>query len=82
MGCNPSESDMARPPKAGQPPGPTVTEGDIPEGPHPLRHPDERKEGGPDFGKAAGQVEQHDRAAEDAARGQHPRLKRKPTRPP
>ena len=40
-----------------------------PDGPHPLRRPDERKEGGPDYGKAE---KQHDnrRRAEDEAAGQ------------
>jgi hypothetical protein len=47
-----------------------------------LHRPDERKEGGPDFGKAEGQAEAQERAARDAARGAHPRLRRKPGRAP
>lgn len=34
--------------------------------PHPLHRPDERKEGGPDFGKAEKQRENHSRAKEEA----------------
>ena len=73
---------MAKSPEASrQPPGPTPGDGpetSAPEGPHPLQQPDERKEGGPDFGKAAGQLEKQERAARDGARDQHPRLRRKP----
>jgi hypothetical protein len=47
-----------------------------------LQKPDERKEGGPDFGKAQGQAEKQERAAEEGGREQHPRLRRKPGRAP
>ena len=40
-----------------------------PRGPHPLDRPDERKEGGPDFGKAGKQHEHH-RKVEDEAEEQ------------
>lgn len=72
---------MARPPKAARPPppGPSLTQADAPLGPHPLNRPDERKEGGPDFGKSAGQEEKQNLAARDAAVDAHPRLRRKPT---
>lgn len=35
-------------------------------GPHPLHHPDERKEGGPDHGKAEKQRENHRKMERDA----------------
>jgi hypothetical protein len=35
-------------------------------GPHPLTRPDERKEGGPDFGKAEKQHDSHDKVEEEA----------------
>ena len=35
-------------------------------GPHPLRQPDERKEGGPDFGKARRQDQVHEHLREEA----------------
>jgi hypothetical protein len=53
-----------------------------PQSPHPLQHPDERKEGGPDFGKAEGQAEKHELDAKSATKRQHPRLRRKPGRAP
>jgi len=67
-------SDPTRPP----PPGPDPSVPDAPSGPDPLNRPDERKEGGPDFGKAASQDEKHDRDRRDAAHDMHPRLRRKP----
>ncbi len=36
--------------------------------PHPLQRPDERKEGGPDFGKAGKQERNKEKAKEDAGR--------------
>jgi len=39
-----------------------------PDRPHPLRHPDERKEGGPDFGKENLQREKALRDRRDADR--------------
>lgn len=71
-------TDPARPP----PPGPDPSMEDAPPGPHPLDRPDERKEGGPDFGKAASQAEKHDRDAEDARQDAHPRIRREPGRAP
>jgi hypothetical protein len=71
---------MAKTPR--QPPGPAPDQGAAPPNPHPLQKPDERKEGGPDFGKAEGQAEHQDQAAQDGAQDQHPRLRRKPGRAP
>lgn len=65
-----------------QPPGPAPDAPQPPTDPHPLQKPDERKEGGPDFGKAEGQEEKQERDAQDGAREQHPRLRRKPGRAP
>jgi hypothetical protein len=47
-----------------------------------LQKPDERKEGGPDFGKAEGQAEKQHRDAAAGGQEQHPRLRRKPGRAP
>ena len=38
-----------------------------PEKPHPLHRPDERKEGGPDYGKAERQQENRRRTEDEAA---------------
>lgn len=39
-----------------------------PDTPHPANRPDERKEGGPDYGKAEKQHENRRKAQEDAAK--------------
>jgi hypothetical protein len=47
---------------------PPLPETDVevpPDRPHPLNRPDERKEGGPDFGKAEKQRENHEIAEEE-----------------
>ena len=52
-----------------QPRLPKITPEAEPKAPHPLHRPDERKEGGPDFGKADKQHENR-RKAEDEAESQ------------
>ena len=47
---------------------PKITPQSAPDKPHPLHRPDERKEGGPDFGKAEKQQENRRRTEEEAAR--------------
>ncbi|WP_431303506.1 hypothetical protein [Sediminicoccus sp. BL-A-41-H5] len=71
---------MAKSPS--QPPGPAPDAPPAPASPHRLQKPDERKEGGPDFGKAEGQAEKQHRDAAAGGQEQHPRLRRKPGRAP
>ncbi|MEO3474522.1 hypothetical protein AAFN86_21830 [Roseomonas sp. CAU 1739] len=47
---------------------PKITPDAPPDKPHPLYRPDERKEGGPDYGKGDKQQENRRKAEEDAAR--------------
>lgn len=56
---------MAQSPRQKQPDLPKHAPTDR-KGPHPLHRPDERKEGGPDFGKADRQREQSERAQREA----------------
>jgi hypothetical protein len=45
---------------------PKTTPETPPDKPHPLNRPDERKEGGPDFGKADKQRENRNKTVQDA----------------
>ncbi|MBR0656646.1 hypothetical protein [Plastoroseomonas arctica] len=51
-------------------PDPETTK--APPSPHPLDHPDERKEGGPDHGKADKQHENKRKSAQDAEDAESP----------